>query len=343
MRFGLGAVLLGGALQGSVLLPMKFTQRWQWENTWLCFSCVAYLLSPWTLAWLFGSGFPHLLLDVSSGVLIITLLFGAGMGAGALMMGLAYKYVGMAITFAIVLGISSSIGTLVPLVVLAPDQVFRHQGLAVIVGVAIALVGTGIVTWAAWERDAAKEASASGTSSQQTSSTRALITGLSLAIASGVLSSCGNLGFAFGGQISQRAHELGAGPTGAASALWSVVFFPVFLWNVGYSLLLLRKNKTAYLYRTPGTGHYWVLGIVMGIDWMAGMAAYGAGALSMGKMGTSMGWILFVSSMIMVANVLGLMTGEWKGARPKTLAIMAAGIAVLLVAIVVVGTAGTSA
>jgi L-rhamnose-H+ transport protein len=150
MVFGLCAVLLGGALQGGVFLPMKFTQRWQWENTWACFSTVAYLLSPWALAFLLVSHLPQLLREVSPHTLMVTLLFGAGMGCGALMMGLAYRYVGMAITFAIVLGISSSIGSLVPLLVLAPDQAFKRQGISVIAGVAIGLIGTGLVAWAAW-------------------------------------------------------------------------------------------------------------------------------------------------------------------------------------------------
>lgn len=344
MRFGLGAVLLGGVLQGSVLLPMKFTRRWQWENTWACFSTIAYLCSPWLLAYLLVPHFPRMLGEVSPGALAATLLFGAGMGGGALMMGLAYKYVGMAITFAIVLGISSSVGTLVPMLVLAPDQVLKHQGLVVILGVVIALIGTGVITRAAWERDAGKkDLRVPVPSSGEESSARNVMIGLALCIASGVFSSCGNLGFAFGGQISQKAHNLGAGATGAASAVWTIILLPVFLCNFTYSVYLLRKNRTGHLFREPGTGHYWIWGIVMGADWMAGMAAYGAGALSMGKMGTSMGWILFLSSMIIVANVLGALTGEWKGARVKTLAIMAAGIVILMIAIVVVGTAGTSA
>jgi hypothetical protein len=73
------------------------------------------------------------------------------------------------------------------------------------------------------------------------------------------------------------------------------------------------------------------------------MTVYGAGALSLGKIGTSMGWILFVSSMIIVANILGTLTGEWKGSGTKSLLIMAAGIVTLMAAIIVVGTAGTSA
>ncbi len=343
MRFGLCAVLLGGVLQGSVLLPMKLTRRWQWENTWACFSVVAYLLSPWSLAFLLVPHFPQMLGDVAPRVLVTTLLFGAGMGGGALMMGLAYRYVGMAITFAIVLGISSTVGTLVPMMVLAPDQVMQHRGLMVILGMVIALIGTCVVTWAAWERDSKKEKASTEDKSNANSSKRNVLVGLGLCVASGLFSSCGNLGFAFGGQISERARVLGAGPTGAASAVWSMILLPVFLCNFVYSLYLLKKNGSGHLFSATGTSFYWVWGILMGIDWMAGMAAYGAGALSLGKLGTSMGWILFVASMIVVANVLGLMTGEWKGAPGKALAIMAAGIVVLMAAIVVVGSSGTGA
>ena len=210
---GLGAVLLGGVFQGSVLFPMKFTRRWQWENTWICFSTVAYLLLPWLMALLFVSHYPSMLRDVPPRILGTTLLFGVGWGFGALSMGLGFRYLGMAITYAIVMGLASSVGTLVPLLVLAPEQVMTDQGLAVMVGVVIALLGTGVVSWAAWERDAGK--SAPEVKSTAEGSTRKLVIGLVLCSSSGLLSSCGNLGFAFGNQISQKALELGAGPTGA--------------------------------------------------------------------------------------------------------------------------------
>jgi L-rhamnose-H+ transport protein len=340
LGFGLFAVLLGGVFQGTMLLPMKFTQRWQWENTWLCFSATAYLITPWALACFLVSSFPRMLGDVSPHVLVTTFLFGIGMGAGALMMGVGYRYVGMAIAFAIVLGISSTIGTLVPLLVLAPDQIAKHQGLSVIEGIAIALLGTFVVSWAAWERDSKKNPATPEARPGSGGSRRDVLIGLGLCIASGILSSCSNLGFAFAGEISQKAREMGAGPTGTSSATWTIILLPVFLCNFIYSLYLLRKNHTFGLFGKAGTAHYWVLGILMGLDWMAGMAAYGAGALTLGKLGTSMGWILFVASMIMVANVSGLLTGEWKGSSPRTLGIMGAGIAILMIAIIVVGMAG---
>ena len=339
MGFGICAVLLGGTLQASVFFPMKFTKRWQWENIWACFSIVAYLLSPWVLACLLVTHFPQMLWDIRPSTLITTLLFGVGMGCGALMMGLAYSYVGMAIVFAIVLGISSSIGSLVPLIVLAPEQLLRHQGLSTMAGVLVALAGTAVVGWAGWERDARKTGDGAAVQTTEGGSTRKLWIGLGLSVGSGLLSSCANLGFAFGGQISERAHALGAGPTGAASALWSVILLPVFLFNFGYSSYLLGKNRSADLFRLPGTIHYWGLGIAMGLGWMAGMTSYGVGALSLGRLGTAIGWVLFSSSMIIVANVLGLFTGEWKGASVKAGVIMAVGIAILTVAIAVVGAA----
>src|SRR5947207_5996216 len=60
--------------------------------------------------------------DVRRRAILNTLLFGVGWGIGALSMGISFRYLGMAITYAVVLGIGSSIGTLVPLAVLQPGK-----------------------------------------------------------------------------------------------------------------------------------------------------------------------------------------------------------------------------
>ena len=341
LSLGLGAVLLGGVCQGSSLLPMKFTHRWRWENTWVCFSTVAYLLVPWLLALLLVSQFPAMLRDVPPRVLGTTLLFGLGWGFGALAFGLGFRYLGIAITYAIILGLASSVGTLIPLLVLTPEQVMTRQGITVLVGVVIALVGTAVVSWAAWERDARKTIPKPEVIEE--GAAKKLVIGLMLCGSSGLLVSSGNLGLAFGRQISQKALELGSGPTGAGCAIWAVLLFPMFLCNFLYSIHLLWKNRSARRFRDPGTGRNWGLALLMGVLWMGGLASYGAGALALGKLGTSMGWTLFMSSTIIVANSLGVVTGEWRGASRKAITLMATGIAILLLAIVVVGTARTSA
>ena len=83
VRFGLCAVLLGGILQGSVFLPMKFTQRWQWENIWACFSTVAYLCSPWFLACLLVPHFPTMLTRGQPWHLSVNLIIRRRNGSGS--------------------------------------------------------------------------------------------------------------------------------------------------------------------------------------------------------------------------------------------------------------------
>jgi hypothetical protein len=93
----------------------------------------------------------------------------------------------MAIAFAIVLGISSTIGTLVPLLVFVPDKLMKHQGVSIMAGIAIALVGPVVVSWAAWERDSRNKGASDGAKSGSEGSRRNTVIGLGLCIASMII------------------------------------------------------------------------------------------------------------------------------------------------------------
>ena len=60
-----------------------------------------------------------------------------------------------------------------------------------------------------------------------------------------------------------------------------------------------------------------------------------------GKLELPLGWIPVFNFHDHGREYSGALTGEWKGADAKTLGIMAAGIVILMAAIVVVGTAGS--
>ena len=49
---GIGFLILvvAGVMNASFTLPMKFTRNWNWENTWLVYSFLAYFLFPWLSA-----------------------------------------------------------------------------------------------------------------------------------------------------------------------------------------------------------------------------------------------------------------------------------------------------
>jgi L-rhamnose-H+ transport protein len=74
--------------------------------------------------------------------------------------------------------------------------------------------------------------------------------------------------------------------------------------------------------------------------WYGGISLYGVGAAMMGPLGGVLGWPIFMSMNIIVANVLGYLTGEWSGTSSRARGLSWSGIAVLVVAIIVVALAG---
>ncbi len=81
LAIGLGLVLAAGFLQGSFMLPMTLTRRWQWEHGWAMFSLLGMLLFNVALA---ACAVPHLFsayLATPAGDLCVLAMFGALWGA----------------------------------------------------------------------------------------------------------------------------------------------------------------------------------------------------------------------------------------------------------------------
>ena len=327
-------VLAAGLFQGSFMLPMKFTRGWAWENTWLVFSATAYLVWPWFLAAL---TLPHLgtaIASTSGRSLTLVALFGLGWGVGAVTFGLGVDKLGLALGFTIIIGLAASAGTLIPMVVFHPGKLGNRQGLFTIAALVLVLGGVGLCSWAGRLREPVQDISTGP-------SRHSFYSGLAICIASGVLSSCGNLGFAFGGEVVQRAIEQGAAESLAGNALWSVITLPLFACNAAYCVWLLRKQRTAALFLKAGTHRYWAFGALMGLLWIAGFACYAPGTRRLGLLGTSVGWSIMMSVMVITANLWGFLTGEWKGAGRSARQLLLGGVTALIIAICVVGYANS--
>lgn len=313
---------------------MKFMDKWDWENTWLGFSVAAFLLAPWVLAFWSVPSLLEALTRVTPRTLGITLLFGLGWGLGTVMFGLGIAIVGLGLGYAIIMGLTVSVGTFVPLVALTPEQAFSRRGLILLVGVAAIIAGTALSSYAGRLREKKLGVAAPQRGSMLPWSYAA---GVGVCVLAGLLIPGGNLALAFGAEIPQQARTLGASALRSVNALWAVTTFPLFLCSGAYCLFLLRRNQTFKKFRRSGTGHYWLLAVVMGAVQMAGIALYGFGAASLGELGTSIGFSILMSSMIITANVLGLLTGEWRDAGRKPQALMAVGLGILTGAIFLIG------
>jgi L-rhamnose-H+ transport protein len=323
-------VLAAGIFQGSFMLPMKFTRRWAWENTWLVFSLTAYLIWPWLIAFLTLPKLGPIFAVTSSHSLALIALFGLGWGLGALTFGVGVDRLGLALGFAVIISLAASSGALIPLIILTPGKLAQPQGLLTIGALLLVLVGVALCSWAGKLRACLP---ASGEEKRRSS----YAVGLAICIASGLLSSCGNLGFAFGNEVVQKAIEQGAAESMAANSLWALITVPLFVCNASYSLWLLRRCGSAKLFFLAGTRHYWVLAILMGLLWIAGFVSYAPGARRLGLLGPSVGWPIMMSTMVVTANLWGLLIGEWKDAGPKALQVLVIGVALLIIAICLLG------
>ncbi|MHC4620699.1 MAG: L-rhamnose-proton symporter family protein [Planctomycetota bacterium] len=149
---------------------------------------------------------------------------------------------------------------------------------------------------------------------------------------------CPGLSYAYeyGRPLTETAMTLGAHNAVAANAVLPLCLFGPFFINLGYAAWLLNKNKTWRLYQQKDNRVYYLYTLIMGV-WTVGVALFGVAAANMGDLGTSIGWAIINSASIFWANILGILTGEWKGTTNKTLTTMIVGLAVLLLGICTVG------
>ena len=323
-------VIAAGMLQGAFILPMKSTKKWAWENTWLVYASTGYLIWPWLFVLL---TIPHplrVLATTSLRSLLLVELFGFGWGIGAVTFGLGVTRLGMALGFTIIIGLAATAGAFIPMVVLAPEKLGQPQGLLTLASLALVLIGLSLGSWGGKLREPVQDSTANAPRSP-------FAVGLGICIASGLLSSCGNLGFTFGAEYVRRAIEQGAAEPMAGNSLWAPLTLPLFICNAGYCVWLMRKNKTGRLLLLEGTRHYWALAALMGFMWIGGFALYAPGTRRLGSLGTSVGWAIMMATMVITANILGFITGEWKGASRKACSLAVAGVAILILAIGVVG------
>jgi len=305
------------------MLPMKYTSKWSWENTWLSYSIIGYLILPWLIAlWTV----PHLkavVTGASSATLLATLLFGFGWGLGCLTFGLGVDYLGLWLGFAIILGLPAAIGSLIPFSVLAPGELASAHGELVLAGVVIVLAGIGLCSWAGKLKDRELQ---SGQGVYDQVPTKSYGLGLLFCILSGVFSACANLGFAFGSEITSLAVKCGTPAQYAVIPLWAIMMLPLFLLNAPFCLYLLTRKRSFHKFALAGTSTYYVLAASMALLWLVGMLLYGFGANQLGPTGASIGWAILMSSVVIMANLWGLTTREWRGAGRKAKRTMAVGL-----------------
>ncbi len=326
--WGLMVVLLAGLLQGSFAAPMKRMSKWRWENSWLIFALSGLIVFPWIITFATVPNVIGIYAGTSASTLIRVLVFGALWGVGATLFGLGISRVGLALGFALILGITASFGSLIPMAILHPDQLFLKRGLALIAGTAIMVFGLVFLALAGRAREHDLRTSDGAHSG--------FVMGLVICFFSGIFSSLLNFSFVFGDELRLSALRLGASDAMAANPIWALTVSGGFVANFLYCVYLLNRNRSWAAFREGDPFTYWPLGFSTGLLWFGGVVVYGMGAASLGTLGGIVGWPVFTTMDIIVALFWGVISGEWKGASRRALIYNWIGVMILLVAIAVI-------
>ncbi|MGC8550937.1 MAG: L-rhamnose/proton symporter RhaT [Acidobacteriaceae bacterium] len=336
LSLGFALVFVAAAAGGALALPLKKRRTFELENIYIPSTFAMMIALPILMALLVLPHSIELIGTADLGVMLAGAAYGFGWGIGAILFGYGVTLAGMSVGFAIIMGINTAVGSVLPFVATSRAQLFTPGGAIILMGIAGCVIGVGFCGRAGALRGAKEE-----TSKQP----RRFGIAVLICVASGVLSACANLGFTFTNKLSIEAVQLGARPVFSTLASW----LPVF-WGASVSLLLwfgaLQIKRGTWRKNVgPDAPHDWAMGFLMGAIWFLATIPYGMGAYYLGQLGTSAGWALNIAFSLLVANAFGFTTGEWIGAPPQSRRVLYSGLGILVVAIALLaaGTALTGA
>jgi len=261
------------------------------------------------------------------------MLFGFFWGIGGIMFGVSVRYIGVSLTYGIVMGLAALMGALVPLLRL-PDFASNPATPYVIGGIVVMVVGVIVVSVAGIRRDKLHAAAGKEVAGIQQGS--AFKMGLFIAITCGLLSSLINVGFANAQPIAKIAEASGAITRNSSLAAWVVVLLGAYLMNLLYSVTLMTKNKTWGSFSMGGSGSAYKWALIAGLLWFGALGVYGQGSALMGELGPVIGWPMLLGLSLVVSNFFAARMGEWKDAS-SAFRIMIIGLGILIIACCLLG------
>ena len=363
---------IGGFASATNFIPFRGIKRWSWEIYWLIQGVAAWLIAPIVFAYLLVPDLFKVLHEAyrtAPQSIGFAVLFGALWGVGGLTFGLAIRYLGIALGYAIALGLCTAFGTLVPPIFHGKIGAIAHDrsGQTILFGVLLCLIAVAIngAAGLSKEREITPEEKAEAGERDFS-----FVRGVLIAIAAGFMSSFFAFGLDAGLPLARIAkaqllmnHRLD---------LWQnlpvlvVVLWGGFLSNFAWSVFLIVNNHSAGQFAgSPGRNpmrptaangdtlmsmypnaperlsggtlfRNYISAAAAGIIWYFQFFFYSMGQTKMGKYDFS-SWALHMASIIIFATLWGLLLKEWNGTSRRTKVLVASGLSLLIISTLVIG------
>jgi len=336
MVLGFAFILLGALCGGSFGLPSKFAPKeTPWEVLWGPFFLFVTILIPVLLFPFIANGLFATCGQAGFDIIIWPIAFGFLWGLGSMTLGLSFAFIGLSLAYAINYGGQIILGSMGPLLIHTPGELAKTHGFVIMAGVGICLAGVVLCGKAAILKS--KSIQAEDSDKQRGGMT--MLKGLIVAFLSGLLCACYSIAFSYGGKVM----EVSQSSFGNAAWRSTFVVTALVLWggavsSLAYCLFKLTQNKSWGHLAQPKIAKVLIVALVMALLHDGAILFWGLGASRLGALGVGVGYAVFMSFAIIVGNVNGFLTGEWKGAGRRSVRWIAAGIAVLIIGVSVLAT-----
>ncbi|NMC40915.1 MAG: L-rhamnose/proton symporter RhaT [Bacteroidales bacterium] len=334
---GIFLIMFGSIGAASFYVPFKKVKSWAWESYWISQGLFAWIVIPWIFAFIFipaGELIP-IIKEAPASSKLMAAFFGLLWGFGGLTFGLSIRYLGIALGQSIALGLCAAFGTLIPPVVAGENLFSTTSGILTITGVAITVAGIAVIGYAG----SLKSAGMSEEEKRAAVKEFALKKGILIAIFAGVMSACFNFGFEAGKPIEKIALEHGTNPLFGKNPSLIFILLGGFITNLVYCGYLNFRNKTYKDYfSVPGSVllNNLFFTFLAGLLWFLQFHFFGMGSSKLPAGMAVFGWSILMALNIAISNIWGIILNEWKGAGKKTIAVLAAGIVILILSTFIV-------
>lgn len=338
---GILLIAFGAFSSGSFAVPFGRIKGWNWETYWMIFSVGAYIIFPVIACLIFAPNFIGIISDTDSKTITAVFLLGAVYGVGNLSFGLALRYLGLSLGYALSLGLMLAIGTLIPPMLDGRLEIMlqKEGGMLLIWGVIVACFGIALSAWSG----ILKDKQISDLAKKESVGEFNLVKGILAAALVGVTGSAMSLGFERGLPITETAANAGVDVLFTMMPLLVVLYAGTFVTTIFWCGFRGVKNDSVSNYvkaaSTKILAMNYLFGLLAGLLWFSQFILYGMGKSKMGEF-TFTSWGILMALTIVFATVWGLIRGEWKGTSKKVYLLMIFSLLIIIASSFMIGISG---
>jgi L-rhamnose-H+ transport protein len=339
---GIVVIALAGLVMGTSPWPLKLMRHFRYEHFGFISMLLALLVLPWAITLTCCPEPFAAFREVKGDILLRANLFALAWGIAQVLAMLCFVRIGVSLTYGILCSVGAAVGVVAPMIVKAsgvfqkgPD-LWSMPGAIILFGTLVMVFGVVFASLAGAGRE--KMQNQANKKSQGPKPAGGLAVGLLMVIAAGVLSAGWGFAFTYSyDPIVAAMTDHGAADLPARIAVWAIALPGAALPNVLYPAVLMTRNSSwrMLVARPRDIG----LSVIYGVLFLAATVLMSEGMLRMGSLGASVGWGLVQGTLILGGQILGFLSGEWRGVEGRPRQQIYIAVALLIIAMAIMATA----